>query len=124
MIYGEIISKTPEKRQTIMFSATMDKSILEIAKKYQNNPKKVDVTQKQIQSPKILQIYFEVLDKNKTELLARLIDIHNIKVSLVFCNTKNQVNVVVEALKSRGYFAEGLHGDLNQSQREKVMNGF
>lgn len=121
---SEIISKTPEKRQTIMFSATMDKSILEIAKKYQNNPKKVDVTQKQIQSPKIQQIYFEVLDKNKTELLARLIDIHNIKVSLVFCNTKNQVNVVVEALKSRGYFAEGLHGDLNQSQREKVMNGF
>ena len=77
-----------------------------------------------LNAPKIEQVYFDIPEKAKPEALARLIDLHDIKLALVFCNTKNQVDNLVEILKSRGYFADGLHGDLSQAQREKVMNSF
>ncbi|NDK06957.1 DEAD-box ATP-dependent RNA helicase CshA [Leptospira kirschneri serovar Mozdok] len=75
-------------------------------------------------APKIEQIYYEIQENAKGEALTRLIEYRNVKLALVFCNTKVQVDTVVELLKSRGYFAEALHGDLNQKQRDKVMNGF
>ncbi len=62
--------------------------------------------------------------KNKPEVLSRLLDLHNIKLALVFCNTKSQVDQLVEILKTRGYFADALHGDMSQNQRDRVMNGF
>jgi len=65
-----------------------------------------------------------VQEKNKPEVLARLIDLHNIKLALVFCNTKSQVDQLVDILKTRGYFADALHGDMSQNQRDRVMNGF
>ncbi len=97
-----ILKDTPKERQTVMFSATMEKDILQLTKKYQNQTVKIDVTSKKMSAPKIKQLYFEVINKNKPELLARLIDIHNIKLSLVFCNTKSQVDELVEVLKTRG----------------------
>ena len=74
--------------------------------------------------PDIEQVYYEVSEKGKVELLTRLLDLHNVKLGLVFCNTKSNVDRVVEILKTRGYFSDSLHGDMNQSQREKVMRGF
>jgi ATP-dependent RNA helicase DeaD len=102
----------------------MDKDILELTKNYQNNPVIVNVVNERVNTPKIQQLYFEVMSKNKPELLTRLLDLHNIKLCLVFCNTKSQVDELVEFLKTRGYFAEGLHGDMSQSHRDKVMKGF
>lgn len=119
-----ILSDTPKERQTVLFSATLPKDIRELTKKYQKNPIVIDVTQEKVNRPKIQQTYFEVIEKNKPEVLARLIDLHNIRLALVFCNTKSQVDELVEILKTRGYFADALHGDLNQNQRDKVMNGF
>jgi ATP-dependent RNA helicase DeaD len=119
-----ILKDSPADRQTVMFSATMDKNILNLTKKYQKNPTIINVIHEKAKSPEIEQIYFEVINKNKPELLSRLIDLHNIKLCLVFCNTKSQVDELVEDLKTRGYFADGLHGDMNQNQREKVMKGF
>jgi len=119
-----ILKDTPNERQTVMFSATMGKDILGLTQKYQKKAIKIDVTSKKKSAPKIQQQYFEVMDKNKPELLARLIDMHNLKLSLVFCNTKNQVDELVEILKIRGYFADALHGDMSQNQRDKVMKGF
>ena len=72
----------------------------------------------------IQQDYFEVAPKSKEEVLSRLIDIYNPKLSIVFCNTKKQVDDLTSALKGRGYFAEGLHGDLKQQQRDRVMDNF
>lgn len=57
-------------------------------------------------------------------MLSRLLDLYDPELSLVFCNTKRKVDELVEDLKGRGYFAEGLHGDMKQSQRDRVMNGF
>ncbi len=119
-----ILKDTPKDRQTVMFSATMAQDILELTKQYQKDPVNINVANKKINAPKINQVYYEVQDKNKPELLARLLDIYNIKLGLVFCNTKSQVDRLVEDLKIRGYFADALHGDMGQNQRDKVMNGF
>lgn len=119
-----ILSKVPEERQTILFSATMPQPILEITKKFQKNAEIVKVVKKELTVPNIDQFYYEVRPRKKEEVLCRLLDIYDPKLSLVFCNTKRQVDELVSALQGRGYFAEGLHGDLKQSQRDRVMNSF
>ncbi len=119
-----ILEDTPENRQTVLFSATMAKDIIAITKKFQKSPLIVDVMDNLQSIPDIEQVYYEVSEKGKVELLTRLLDLHNVKLALVFCNTKSNVDRVVEILKTRGYFSDSLHGDMNQSQREKVMRGF
>ncbi|MCX7950424.1 MAG: DEAD/DEAH box helicase [Clostridiales bacterium] len=119
-----ILQKSPETRQTLLFSATMPKPILELTKKYQKNPKIVKVVQKELTVPLIEQTYFEVREADKIEVLSRLLDLHNPKLSLVFCNTKKKVDDVSLSLQARGYLADGLHGDLKQLQRDKVMQKF
>ena len=119
-----ILQDSPEERQTIMFSATMEKDILKLTQKFQNNPVIVNVMSEKLNNPEIEQVYFEVVSKNKLELLSRLLDMNNVQLGLIFCNTKSMVDDLVESLKTKGYFADGLHGDLNQNQREKVMRKF
>ncbi len=119
-----ILGQLPETRQTMMFSATMPPAILEIARKFQKDPVTVKVIKKDLTVPKVTQYYYEVKQKNKVEVLSRLLDLYAPKLSVVFCNTKKGVEEVVEALQGRGYFAEGLHGDLKQIQRDRVMNSF
>ena len=108
----------------MMFSATMPSAIQEIARKFQKDPMTVKVVKKDLTVPKVTQYYYEVKQKNKIEVLSRLLDLYAPKLSVVFCNTKKGVEEVVEALQGRGYFAEGLHGDLKQIQRDRVMNSF
>jgi ATP-dependent RNA helicase DeaD len=119
-----ILGQLPEERQTMLFSATMPKPILEIAKRYLHEPEIVKVIQKELTVPKIEQYYYEVNPRKKNDVLSRLLDMYDPSLSLVFCNTKRKVDELVADLKGRGYFAEGLHGDMKQSQRDRVMNGF
>lgn len=119
-----ILQDVPEERQTVLFSATMPQPILDITKNYQKDAVMVKVVKKELTVKNIEQYYYEVKQKNKEEVLSRLLDMYNPKLSLVFCNTKKRVDELTEALKGRGYFAEGLHGDLKQSQRDRVMKGF
>lgn len=119
-----IMKKIPEQRQTIFFSATMPKAILDLTKKYQKNPQLVKLVHKEVTVPNVEQFYFEVKQQAKTEALARLIDYYNLKLSLVFCNTKRRVDELVEDLKIRGYLADGLHGGMQQNQRDIVMSRF
>jgi ATP-dependent RNA helicase DeaD len=119
-----ILSQIPEERQTVLFSATMPQPILEIARTYQKEAEMIRVVKRELTVPKIEQYYYEVTQKNKEEVLSRLLDLYNPKLSLVFCNTKKQVDELTEALQGRGYFAEGLHGDLKQHQRDRVMHSF
>ena len=120
-----ILQKTPEERQTVMFSATMPRAILELTKTYQKNAAHIRVTPKELVTvPSIYQAYYEVREKDKLEALCRIIDVSDNELSLVFCNTKRKVDEVVEALQERGYFAESLHGDLKQAQRDMVMKKF
>ncbi|HYF04149.1 MAG TPA: DEAD/DEAH box helicase [Patescibacteria group bacterium] len=119
-----ILKETPEGRQTVFFSATMPKPILDLTKKYQTNPEHVKVEHTQLTIPKIDQAYFEVRERDKLEVLSRLVDLHNVKLALVFCNTKRVVEEVINHLQARGYSADGLHGDLRQAQRDQVMKKF
>ena len=119
-----ILSQLPEERQTIMFSATMPDAIAKIANNFQNNPVTVKVVKKELTVPKVTQYYYEVKPKTKVEVMCRLLDMYAPKLSVVFCNTKKGVDELVQALQGRGYFAEGLHGDLKQIQRDRVMNSF
>ena len=119
-----VLSGVPEERQTVLFSATMPKPIMDITKKFQNNAKVIKVTKKELTVPNIEQYYYDVKPKKKEEVLSRLLDIYSPRLSVVFCNTKKQVDLLVNALLGRGYFAAGLHGDMKQEQRDRVMQGF
>lgn len=119
-----VLSGVPEERQTVLFSATMPKPIMEITKKFQNNAKVIKVTKKELTVPNIEQYYYDVKPKKKEEVLSRLLDIYSPRLSVVFCNTKKQVDLLVNALLGRGYFAAGLHGDMKQEQRDRVMQSF
>ena len=119
-----VLENISEDRQTVLFSATMPKPILDITKKYQKDAVMVKVVKKELTVPSIDQYYYEVKRKNKDEVLSRLLDMYDPKRSLVFCNTKKQVDELVTELQGRGYFVEGLHGDLKQAQRDRVMANF
>jgi ATP-dependent RNA helicase DeaD len=121
-----VLTYIPNKdRQTILFSATMPQAILDITKNYQKpDAKMIKVVKKELTVPVIEQYYLDVKRKDKVEVLCRLLDYYEPKLSLVFCNTKKMVDDLTEILKGRGYFAEGLHGDMSQAQRDRVMKSF
>lgn len=119
-----ILEKVPDERQTILFSATMSKEILDITKKYQKDPIHIKIAHKELTVPLIEQYYLEVKESAKLEVLSRLLDTNDIKLSLVFCNTKRKVDELKASLQSRGFSAEALHGDMRQEQRDKVMSMF
>lgn len=119
-----VLEYIPEERQTVLFSATMPKPILDITKKYQKDAVTIKVVKKELTVPNIEQYYYDVKRKDKVEVLSRLLDVYDPKLSLVFCNTKRMVDELTNALQGRGYFAEGLHGDMKQMQRDRVMNHF
>lgn len=119
-----ILKDIPQKKQIALFSATMPEPILDIARTYQSNAEMIKVVRKELTVPKIEQYYYEVSPKMKEEVLSRLLDIYNPKLSLVFCNTKKMVDELTSNLQGRGYFAEGLHGDMKQQQRDRVMKSF
>jgi ATP-dependent RNA helicase DeaD len=116
-----ILRRLPKDRQTVLFSATISPEIRKLAEKYLNQPFPVKVLHEQLTVPGIEQRYLEVGDPMKSEALSRMIDFYNPRLTLVFCNTKRKVDEVVSNLQARGYQAEGLHGDMNQAQRERVM---
>lgn len=119
-----ILSQIPNEHQTVLFSATMPKSILDITGQFQKNPVLIKTVKKELTVPLIKQYYYEVRKENKKEVVARLLDYYNPKLTLIFCNTKRMVEELAEELKGRGYLADGIHGDLSQSQRDRVMESF
>lgn len=110
--------------QTILFSATMPKPILEIAKSYQNDPKVVKITRKELSADTIEQRYYNVREQYKNEVLRRLLDVSNSKLTLIFCNTKKRVDEVTDLLQHRGYACDKIHGDMKQVVRLNVLDKF
>jgi ATP-dependent RNA helicase DeaD len=102
----------------------MHKSIVDLAKKYQHDPVNIKVVHEVLTVPNTEQIYFEVREREKLESLSRIIDLYNLKLSLIFCNTKRGVDELVDHLQARGYSVEGLHGDMQQNTRERVTDKF
>lgn len=119
-----ILSQIEQEHQTVLFSATMPQAIMEITGQFQKDPVLLKTVEKELTVPSIKQYYYEVRKENKKEVVARLLDYYNPKRTLIFCNTKRMVEELAEVLKGRGYFAEGLHGDLSQAMRDRVMSSF
>jgi ATP-dependent RNA helicase DeaD len=119
-----ILQATPKERQTVFFSATIPRPIQQLIEKYSRDPQQVRIEQKAMTVPTVEQVYYEVDRRYKIELLTRLIDFHDLKLGIIFCNTKRMVDDLVDHLEAQGYMADRLHGDMNQAQRDRVMNKF
>jgi ATP-dependent RNA helicase DeaD len=102
----------------------MPKPIRDLIEKYSRDPQNVKVEQKAMTVPTVEQVYFEVDRRYKIELLTRLIDIYDVKLGIIFCNTKRMVDDLVDHLEAQGYQADRLHGDMTQNMRDRVMNKF
>lgn len=119
-----ILKEIPKERQTLLFSATMPKQIQKLAQQFMHNPEMVAVKSKEVTVPNIEQEYIELPEKQKFDVLCRLIDIHSPELAIVFGRTKRRVDELAEALNKRGYDAEGIHGDLTQAKRDSVIRKF
>lgn len=113
-----------EDRQTVLFSATMEADILRLAKTFQNSPVVIDVSDQQVSQPKIEHHYCVVPEQYRMEAVYRLLIANNTRCGVVFCNTKAKVDNLVEFLRSKNVPTEGLHGDLNQNARTRIMHAF
>ncbi|KGM46164.1 DEAD/DEAH box helicase [Neobacillus niacini] len=119
-----ILAATPAERQTLLFSATMPAPIQRMAEKFMKDPQIVRVKTKEMTVPAIEQYYLEVMEKNKFDVLTRLLDIQSPELAIIFGRTKRRVDELSEALTLRGYTAEGIHGDLTQAKRIQVLRKF
>ncbi|WP_246880067.1 DEAD/DEAH box helicase [Bacillus suaedae] len=119
-----ILKEVPNERQTLLFSATMPKRIEKLAQTFMKNPETIAVKSAEVTMENIEQGYVEVHEKEKFDVLSRMIDIHTPELAIVFGRTKRRVDELAEALGKRGYRAEGIHGDLNQAKRDSVLRKF
>ncbi len=119
-----IIKATPNRKQTLLFSATMQPVILQLAQKYQNKAQHINLVKNKDQELKIKQVYYEVEPDLKTEAIKRLLAFYRVRSALVFCNTRSQVNSLFNRLKAEGFSVASLHGDLEQRKRDAVMRKF
>ncbi len=119
-----ILEHTPQGSQRVFFSATMPPAILELAKRFLKDPEFIKITQKLMTVPSVEQIYFEVRPHQKMEALGRLLDASGLRKAIVFCSTKRGVDELTAQLQLRGFQADGLHGNLSQTQRDRVMGRF
>ncbi|WP_046721617.1 DEAD/DEAH box helicase [Heyndrickxia coagulans] len=119
-----IFSTVPKDRQTMLFSATMPDPIRKIAERFMNNPELVRVKAKEMTVPSIEQYYVKVQEREKFDVLSRLLDVQSPDLAIVFGRTKRRVDELANALNLRGYLAEGIHGDLSQAKRLSVLRKF
>ncbi len=119
-----ILMETPSDRQTALFSATMPAPIAALAQKYMREPERIVVKASQLTVPLIQQAYYDLGQRDKFEVLARILDFERPTSAIIFCRTKNEVDTLGERLMGRGFPAETLHGDLSQLQRDRVMARF
>ncbi|MCL4477670.1 MAG: DEAD/DEAH box helicase [Deltaproteobacteria bacterium] len=119
-----ILGKTPEQKQTMLFSATINSNVISLSKKYMHDPVKVMINVADIVVPKIRQIFYEVREDEKLDALSKIMDVEDLYRCLVFCHTKREADKVALKLKDMGYNAGAIHGDYSQSQRNTVMRHF
>lgn len=120
----KIITKIPQKRQTLLFSATMPKDIAELSRKLLKDPKRVEVTPESTTVEKIKQSINFVERTNKPQLLQSILEDKTIKYALVFTRTKHGANRVVQHLEKAKIASRAIHGNKSQAAREKALSEF
>ncbi|MDQ8195499.1 DEAD/DEAH box helicase [Coraliomargarita sp. SDUM461004] len=119
-----ILGDMPEDRQTLFFSATMNRAVEGLIKTFSHQAKQISIERKSLTVDTIEQTYYEVRNRSKIEVLCRLLDLETNPRGIVFCNTKQMVEDATEALSARGYVADRIHGDITQANRERVIKRF
>ena len=122
-----ILQQTPKGRQTALFSATMPSRIAAIARRHLQDPVEIQIAKEPVKAgvaPRVRQTAYLVARPHKVAALARILDMASPKSALVFCRTRLEVDELISMLNSRGYRGEGLHGGMNQAQRDRVMQSF
>lgn len=121
---NEIFSYLPSNRQTLLFSATMPKPIKLLAERILDNPEFISITKGETTNTDINQEYYVIEESERDDAIIRLMDSEACKKAIVFCRTKSEVDRLSNVLSSAGYLSNGLHGDMEQRQRETVIKGF
>lgn len=119
-----ILAQVPETRRTLLFSATMSKNVGTIAKKYLKEAKEISVGEKNSGADNVTHEYFVVSDRDRFEALRRVLDSIQGVYGILFCRTRMETQEIADRLKSSGYLAEAIHGDIAQNQRTKIMAAF
>ncbi|MCS6887533.1 MAG: DEAD/DEAH box helicase [Chloroflexus sp.] len=119
-----ILQLAPAERQTALFSATLPPAVQNLTLRYTRQPVRVSIAAEQLAAPRIRQIYYEVLARDKLDALCRVLDAEMPQLAIVFCRTRQEADDIGERLQGRGYAAESLHGDLSQAVRDRVMRRF
>ena len=119
-----ILRDVPEERQTVLFSATMPDAILELTEQFQRDPQMIEINAEQITLDQIRQMYMEVPMGRKLDALILLLHAYDPHRCMMFVNTKLMADEVAAHLNKNGFTCEAIHGDMNQSQRTRVMEGF
>ena len=120
----QILQDLPEERQTLLFSATMPKAILDITNNYQNNPVHIKTKQKEMTVNSVEQVVYEVNQGEKVKVLVQLMEFYRPESSMIFCNTKKMVDDLSGLIASKGYSTASIHGDMKQEMRSLVMAKF
>lgn len=120
----ELLSEMPDEHQTLFFSATMNKAVGGLIRKFGNQPRTIEIERKTLTVEAIEQVSYEVRNRSRVEVLSRLLDMDEPRLAIVFCNTRRVVDEVSETLNARGYSADKLHGDISQDQRERTLARF
>ena len=119
-----IMSSVPDTRQTLLFSATMPDAIRRIAEKFMKTPEIVKIKSKEMTVENIEQFYVKSVEREKFDVLSRLLNVQQPELAIIFGRTKRRVDELAKALNIRGYVAEGIHGDLSQAKRMSVLKQF
>lgn len=120
-----ILKGANKERQTLLFSATMPAEIKKLAKRYMKKESQhISIVKNTITGSTVSQFYFEVKNKDRFETLCRVIDVDEPTAAIIFCKTKRGVDELVEAMQSRGYSVEGMHGDMTQNHRMNTLRKF
>lgn len=119
-----ILQQVPKERQTALFSATMPPRIAELSRKYMTDAQHISVRGKQMTVAEVRQTYYEIPRGRKVDALARILEAETPSSAIIFCRTKHGCDELGEGLMTRGFAVETLHGDLSQSQRDRVMKRF
>ena len=119
-----ILQETPSDRQTLLFSATMPPPIQQLAKRFMKSPQLIAIRSKEVTVPNTEQYHYVLEERQKFDVLCRLLDTQSPDLAIVFGRTKRRVDELYEALNKRGYSAEGIHGDMTQARRDSVMRHF
>ncbi len=119
-----ILRALPEERQTMFFSATMNRGVSRLIEGFGKKPETIQIERESLTVDSIEQVCFEARHRSRIELVSRVIELEQPKLTIIFCNTKRAVDECTEAMLARGYSADRLHGDIAQGLRERVLRLF